>query len=314
MLRTALVLGGDGFLGQHVVHELSTRGEYEPVSVSRRTGFDLLNITNVMFNLSSFKPVVIFNCAAHVGSVHYVGEHAAEVFVDNAQMALNLYRGVLACCPQAIVVNPIANCSYATGWGYEPQVESRWLSGPVHDSVVSYGNARRVLYYTGLCFNKQHGIQSRNLLVSSMFGPGDSVNVERVHALNGMIIRMLGAQKRGDATFEIRGSGLPVREWTYAHDVAEILVRSVQKSDLLSPVNIAQGVGYTIAESAKTIAEIIGYTGELVFNRTYADGAWVKILDNKEFQKVFPGFVFHDYRRGIQETVEYYRARLAEIA
>jgi len=303
-----LVLGGHGFVGGHVVDALKRDG-HEVYAVSRRDGVDLRDYSKAERCLSEVEPDVVMNCAAHVGSVHYVSAHAADVFYDNAQMALNIYRAAAKVCPDARIINPLSNCSYPGDSTI--QREAEWWANEVHDSVFSYGNAKRFIYVIAKCHAKQNGIKSVNFLIPNTFGPGDSTDPNKTHALNGMIIRMIEAKRRKDPQFEIWGTGKPVREWAYIDDVVNILIEGMYtKEDLIYPVNLAQNRGYTIRESAEMIAEAVGFEGELVFNTSYQDGAQIKILDDKRFRQLFPNFEFFDHRKGIEETVKYYESVL----
>lgn len=303
-----LVLGGHGFVGKSVCAALKdTSHEVRPVS--RKDGVDLLGYEALAQYLRSWVPDAIINCAAHTGSVHYVSKHAAEVFDDNARMALNLYRAVRECCPSARVINPLSNCSYPGNVAL--QKEQEWLDGEVHESVHAYGNVKRFIYTIARCYQKQYGLMSYNFLVPNIFGPADHADPNKVHALNGMIIRMIAAQKANAPIFEIWGTGKPVREWAYIADVVEVLKRALTFDlDLMDPVNIAQGRGYSIAESASRIAKSLGYTGQLVFNTSYQDGAPTKILDDHKFRTFFPDFQFTDHEEGIRATVDYYQSVL----
>lgn len=300
-----LILGGHGFVGRNLADSLTKMGRSFVVA-SRADGLDLTDYTLTEQYLRTMQPDTIFNCAAHVGSLHYVTTYAADVWHDNVQMILNLYRAVSKVCPNAKVINPLSNCSYPGA--ADVQREAEWWNGEVHESVLSYGSAKKAIYTTAKCYAKQYGVKSANLLVPNTFGPGDSTDPSKTHALNGMIIRMLEAQKKGDTQFEIWGTGSPVREWAYVDDVTRAMVQAMDsETDLLSPVNIAQNKGYSIKESAQFIAKAIGFAGELVFNTQYQDGAPIKILDNTRFKQVFPNFVFFDHEKGIAETAEYYR-------
>jgi len=275
-----IVFGGCGFVGKSVVEELQSR-EYSPITLSRRSGFDLLNYENARNRLKKFQPDVIINCAAHVGSLHYVTQFAADVVHDNMQMILNIYKMVAEVCPVARVINPISNCSYPGDANI--QIESEWWSGPVHDSVLAYGNTRRMIYVISKCYEMQHNISSINFLAPNSYGPGDYTDPNKTHALNGMIIRMLQAKKEGQKEFEIWGTGKPTREWIYVKDLARMLCNAVDFEDeLVYPINIAQNRAYSIKETAEMIKELIGYEGKLVFNTNYQDGAPVKVLDDRE--------------------------------
>ena len=247
----------------------------------------------------------IFNCAANVGSVHYVTAKAGEVISDNTYIALNLYKAVLDQCPETTVVNLLSNCCYVDGT--QIQEEKKWIDGPVHHSVFSFGNFKRVLYYISKCYDMQFGINSINLMFSGIYGPGDSTDPNKVHALNGMIIRMLESIEKGDDEFEIWGTGKPIREWIYIDDVCKILLQSLEHKNLIEPVNVAQGKGFAISETAQNIAKATGYDGDLVFNTDYQDGAPIKILGMGKFQELFKDYVFYDHQEGVAKTVNYYR-------
>ena len=303
-----LVLGGHGFVGKNLINSLK-KTEHKMYSISRRDGVDLTNYNNTEKCFKKINPNIIINCAAHVGSLHYVTTYAANVIHDNIQMILNLYKATVKVCPNARIINPLANCSYPGD--SDIQTESEWLDGEVHNSVFSYGNSRRLSYVISKCYKKQYGIKSINFLIPNTFGHGDSINPNKTHALNGMIIRMIEAQKQKDKKFEIWGSGKPIREWAYIDDVVNILIKGIYvKKDLTYPVNLAQNKGFTIKQSAELIANSVGFKGKLIFNTKYQDGAPIKILDDKKFKQIFPNFKFFNHKKGIEETVKYYKSVL----
>ncbi len=303
----AIILGHTGFVGKNLMAFLQETG-VTVVGLSRDE-CDLRDYAEFTRELQRHRDAdVIFNCAANVGSVHYVTSYAANVIYDNTLMALNLYQGVLEYCPSALVVNPLSNCCYANGT--EVQEETNWLEGAVHPSVFSFGNFKRVLFYVSRCYEIQHNIKTVNLMFPGIYGPGDSTDPNKVHALNGMIIRMLGAIEANDPEFEIWGTGKPIREWIYIDDVCKVLLASTEVEPTTDPVNIAQGTGFSIAETATCIATATGYEGDLTFNTEYQDGAPVKILGMGKFADLFAGYQFSDHQEGVGHTVEYYRGVL----
>lgn len=306
---TILVLGGHGFLGQHVCRALAKQPQYSVKALSRQDGLDLRHLASIQRTLARFRPAVIVNCAAHVGGVHYVSTVPAEVVHDNVLMALNLYRAVAQACPTAHIINPLSNCSYPGD--QTTFVEPEWLHGDVHPSVYPYGHAKRMLYVIATSYRQQYGIRSTSFLVPNAFGPGDRTDPHLVHALNGMIIRMLQAWQQRAPTFEVWGSGRPIREWVYVEDAAAILTAALSWPEPRpEPINIAQNHGYTIAESARMIARAIGYQGTLTFNTRYPDGDAQKIMHNGNFRRLFPTFRFTEPYDAICRTVNYYKAVL----
>lgn len=297
-------MGHTGFVGKNLTLYLTNKGN-EVIGLSTEQ-CDLRDYSQLILQLKKAGKVdAIFNCAANVGSVHYVTAKAGEVISDNTYIALNLYKAVLNQCPDTTVVNLLSNCCYVDGT--QIQEEEKWIDGPVHHSVFSFGNFKRVLYYISKCYNMQFAINSINLMFSGIYGPGDSTNPNKVHALNGMIIRMLESVEKGAEQFEIWGTGKPIREWIYIDDVCKILLQSLEHKNLIEPVNVAQGKGFAISETAQNIAKAIGYNGDLVFNTDYQDGAPIKILGMGKFQELFKDYVFFNHQEGVAKTVNYYR-------
>ncbi|HTK82444.1 MAG TPA: NAD-dependent epimerase/dehydratase family protein, partial [Bacteroidota bacterium] len=199
-----VVLGGHGFVGTKLSERLARDGHHV-MPMSRRDGLDLTDFDVTRRRFLELKPDVIYHCAAHVGSVHYVTSYAGAVTQDNVRMALNIYRAVQEVCPTVRIVNPLANCSYpGTADVY---YESEWEKGEVHPSVYAYGNSKRMTYVLSWAYRQQYGTKSVNFFVPNTFGPGDHTDPNKTHAINGMILRMIKAQRAGDKEFEVWGTG-----------------------------------------------------------------------------------------------------------
>lgn len=301
-----LVLGGTGFLGQHVIRELKKRPSVDVFSVSRREGTDIRDLAQFTSKLQEIKPDAIINCAAHVGGMQYVRKNSADTTHDNMQMILSLYRAVATVCPTAKIINPMSNCSYPGNANIHTEAE--WQDGPVHPTVLGYGFAKRMLHAVAETYRQQYGIKSVNWLVPNGYGPGDHTDPERVHALNGILIRLIKAQKRSDKEFEIWGTGTPTREWGYIEDVARILTHSLDNVDEQAyPVNFAQNRAYSIKEIAEIGAKALNYDVRFTFNTSYPDGAPTKILDDSRFRQQHPDFEFTPLEIGIRDTIDYYK-------
>ncbi len=304
-MKKVIVLGGNGFLGKHVMSLLKVK-KYEAVSISRHEGCDITNLKAFTKKLKSERPDAVVNCAAHVGSVHYAMQYSADMIRDNMQLIINIYEAVKTACPNTKIINPISNCSYPgdANIHYEPD----WQSGPVHDSVLAYASTRRMIHAFAECFYRQYKINSVNWIIANAYGPGDHTDPNKVHALNGIIIRLLQAKKKGETTFEIWGSGRPTREWVYIEDAARILVDSIESIDnQIYPINLAKNKAHSITEIAQLAADILKYPVEFIFNTKYTDGAPTKILDNRQFQEKYTDFKFTPLEEGIKNTIKYYQ-------
>ena len=302
-----LVLGGTGFIGSNLINKLND-DNHDVTSYSKSNGVDIRDYNKISGLIKSLQPDIIFNVASHGGSLHYVKEYAGDVFFDNVQMALNIYRSVKEHSPNTKIINPFSNCSYPGS--SDVQVEENWLDGDVHPSIFSFGNSKRSVYYLSKCFYEQYGVNSVNMLFANTYGPGDSTDPNHTHALNGMVIRMLQAKRNGDKEFVVWGTGSPVREWTYVDDFIKALVSAVDIQHMEYPINVGQGEGYSIKESALLIQEAIGYDGDIIFDTSKTDGDPVKVMSKSNFIEKFPDFKFYNHREGIKNTVNYYKEKL----
>lgn len=303
-----VLFGHTGFAGRNMAKELCQRGAAY-VGASLSTGLDLRDAAATAAFLRAHRPTHIVNCAAHVGSLNYVTEKAATVIADNSRMILGMYEAVARECPDALVVNPIANCAYpADADVFE---ESGWWNGHLHRSVLSYGASRRLLWATAECFEMQYGVRSIHLLTPNMYGPYDSTDPNKAHALNALISKFVKAENLGQPELSIWGTGQPIREWLYACDFARLVREVLQNPDrpgLDQPTNLAQNDGLSVRELVGIIQTKFGYHGQLRWDASKPDGAPKKVMDNAKFRQVFPLFRFTDFQDGIAETIKYYES------
>ena len=149
-----------------------------------------------------------------------------------------------------------------------------------------------------------------NLVLPNAFGPGDHMDTNRSHALNGIIVRMINAKKNKKNKFEIWGSGKPKREWIFAEDVSKLIVLLLRRKKLLNKfrvINVAQNKSYSINYLAMKVKKILNYKGQLTNNKNFPDGALLKQLDNQLFNKEFKNFKFTNFDDALKRTVEFYK-------
>ena len=306
-----LLLGHTGFVGQNVFNELKKNKHNEVVGKSRSNGLDLFNLENVCSILAEEQPNIIVNCAAHVGSLNFVTQIAADILDDNLRMILNLYKAIQQTSPSSVIINPVANCAFP-GNLTEYNEEFLW-SGKVHQSVLAYGSTRRMLDIFAECYKMQYGIKSIQLYVPNMYGPFDSVDPNKAHALNALVGKVVKANHEKLDEIEVWGSGVAIREWLYAPDFGRILdeiIRNLNQPFYSEPFNIAQNFGLSISDLLKIITTECNFTGSINWNRSMPDGAPRKVMADTRFKKNIPNFVFTPLNEGLKTTVDYYKNQL----
>ena len=299
-----LILGNTGFVGNAVLNNFSNEGAHQIFTYSRENGQNLLNYQKFENFLKEIQPEIIINCSAHVGSVHYGLKYPANIFHDNMQMILNIFLAVSKVCQSAKMINLISNCVYPMN--ADIQKENELWNGSPHNTALSYASVRRMILIISESYYKQYKIKSVNLILPGIYGPGNHLNIERVHALDGIIIRMIKAYKNNDREFEVWGSGNPIREWCYIDDLTNLINIVVNKNlEFDEPLNLGQNKGYSIGEISNITASLLNYNGEIIYNTNYADGAAIKVLGNDNFLKHFNEFNFTDIKVGIKNTIDH---------
>jgi GDP-L-fucose synthase len=134
---------------------------------------------------------------------------------------------------------------------------------------------------------------------------------QRTHAMNGIIMRMLKSKKSKDKSFQVWGSGTPVREWVYMPDVARFIKNIIDEKkleDIPNPLNLGQQYGISIINTVKEIKDLLDYDVEIECDLSKPDGAPIKVLGDSEFREHFKDFKFTEYREGIINTINYYKS------
>jgi len=306
-MRKVLLLGATGFVGKNVAR-LMKENQIAYSESSRALGTDLCDIRQTFSLMEDVKPDIVVNCAAHVGSLNYVTEKAADVVLDNSRMLMNIYESLAKVNPKALIVNPLANCAYPAK--ADTFKEDNWWDGHLHRSVLSYGSTRRFMWSLGESFDMQYGMRSIHLLVPNMYGEFDSTDPNKAHALNALISKFVKAEKENLKEIEVWGTGIAIREWLLASDFARIVISIIQNTEkigLQEPVNIAQNFGLSVRELVGIINTYFDNKFVVKWNHNMPDGAPKKVMDDTKFRKVFPDFEFTPFTTGIPATIKFYQ-------
>tara|TARA_B100002019_G_scaffold291324_1_gene311175 strand:- start:48 stop:881 length:834 start_codon:yes stop_codon:yes gene_type:complete len=271
--NSILLLGGKGFIGNTIYQNL--KKNFSIKILSKRLGQDLRKSSEIKKHLKNKKFDYIINCASHVGGLNYLKRFSADVATDNLKIITNLYDGLKDVKNPPIIINLISNCFYPHK--LKVQKEEKWQEGSMHESVETFGIAKRVAVMLSKSYENQYGIKSINLILPNAFGPGDHLDPSRSHALNAIIVRMIDAKKNKLKKFEVWGTGKPRREWIYSNDVSRVINKLLKKDISKSMlINVAQNKSFSINQIALIIKKLLNYQGKLINNLSYPDGAQLK--------------------------------------
>jgi len=308
--RRVTVTGGAGFLGQHLVNRLEKLGAQ--VYVPRQREYNLTTLEACLRCLLEHPCDMLFHAAAYYGGIGINVTEPAKLYYSNLVMGANLMEAARLTEVKKFVAIGTA-CSYPGYLEGNLKEEDLW-AGPCHASVVNYGLTKKMMAVQAQAYKKQYGLDSIHLILTNLYGPGDSYNPDRSHVAAALVRKWVEAEIAKAPSLEVWGTGKPIREFIYVEDCADAIVLAAEKyNDAAMPLNIGTGIGTSIRELVETINEVTGFAGEIVWNTDKPDGAAKKVLDVTRMTQALEGWTAPtDLKSGLAKTIAWYRANKAQ--
>lgn len=279
------VAGHNGMVGSAIVRYLRSLGHTNIVTRSRNQ----LDLTNQQSVWSFFKGECIdkvYLAAARVGGISANNSFPADFIYENLMIQSNIIQAA-----HAADVNKLlflgSSCVYPKH-ASQPIKESALLAGVLEPTNEPYAIAK--IAGVKLCesFNRQYGRDYRSVMPTNLYGMNDNFHPDNSHVIPALMRRLHEAKIKKERTVSVWGSGKPMREFLFVDDMAEACVFVMDlhtsayqsKTDpMLSHINVGTGVDCTIKFLVDTIAEVIGYSGQIVFDTSKPDGTPRKLMD-----------------------------------
>lgn len=270
------VAGHRGLAGSAILRRLQSDG-YTNLLLRTRDELDLTQAPTVDDFFRTEKPEYVFVAAARVGGILANSSYPADFIRENLAIALNVIDtahryGV------AKLLFLSSSCVYPK-LAPQPMKEDYLLTGPLEPTNEPYAVAKIAGMKMCEAYSRQYGDRFFSVLPTNLYGPNDNFDPASSHVL-AALLRKFQEANANDAPFvTIWGSGSPRREFMHADDLASACVFLMQHYDAIDPVNIGVGEDLTIADLAALVAKIVGYRGEVRYDRSKPDGAPRKLLD-----------------------------------
>lgn len=298
-----VVTGGAGFLGRHVVARLASRG-YQ-VTVPRRLTCDLRREANVARLLDESRPDLIIHLAAVVGGIGANRCHPGRFFYDNLIMgALLMEHARQAGVSKFVAVGTI--CAYPKFTPVPFREDDLWNGYP-EETNAPYGLAKKMLLVQAQAYRQQYGFNAVYLLPVNLYGPHDNFDPASSHVIPALIRKFDEAVDRREKTVTVWGSGTATREFLHVEDAAEGIVLAAERYDGAAPVNLGSGFEISIRDLAGRIAELTGFSGEIVWDTSKPDGQPRRSLDTSRAQTCFGFKARIGFDEGLRQTIAWYR-------
>lgn len=283
--KKVYLAGHTGMVGSSIFRLLRQSTDLEIVTTSRGE-LNLLDQSAVMSFFKSVRPDEVILAAAKVGGIHANNFYPADFIFQNLQIQNNIIHGAHINDVQKLLFLG-SSCIYPRN-AKQPMDEAALLTGVLEPTNEPYAIAKIAGIKMCESYNRQYGRDYRSVMPTNLYGPGDNYHPENSHVVPALIRRFHEAKVRGEKEVVVWGSGTPMREFLFVDDMAaaSLFVHKLDKptydeatQPALSHINVGTGSDVTIRKLAKTVQSVVGFKGELLFDRTKPDGAPRKLMD-----------------------------------
>ena len=285
MMKKIFVSGHNGMVGSAICRQLQQQPDVEIITRTRAE-LDLCDQAAVREFMRSERPDEVILAAAKVGGIHANTTYPAEFIYQNLQIQNNVIHSAHLNDVQKLLFLG-SSCIYPRQVP-QPMRENALLTGILEPTNEPYAIAKIAGIKMCESYNRQYGRDYRSVMPTNLYGPGDNYHPENSHVVPALIRRFHEAKEKNFSEVVVWGSGTPKREFLYVDDMAEasIFVHTLHKDIfaaqtqlMLSHVNVGTGEDVTIRDLAETVKEVVGFTGNLVFDTSKPDGPPRKLMD-----------------------------------
>ncbi len=270
------VAGHRGMVGSSIYRKLRQEG-YSNICVATSSELDLRDKVEVDHFFNTEKPAYVFLAAAKVGGIMANNTYPVEFLYDNMMIQNNVIDASYRHGVKKLLFLGSA-CIYPK-FAPQPIHEDSLLSGFLEPTNEGYAIAKIAGIKLCQSYFRQYGAHFISAMPTNLYGIGDNYHPQNSHVLPGLLRRFHEAKEAGKDEVIIWGTGTPLREFMFADDVGDACLFLMQQYDNPEIVNIGTGEEITILDLAHLIAETVGFTGKIGFDKSKPDGTPRKLLD-----------------------------------
>ena len=300
--KKVLVTGGNGFLGSHVVNELknlNVKDIFTPASKD----YDLRNRTDCKKVLKDID--VVFHLASTSGGIMFLKERPAEAFYDNIMMGVNLIHEAKEAGIEKLIITGAVS-SYPK-LAPIPFNEKNIWDGYPDETNAPYGIAKRTLLVQSQAYRQQFDFNSIILFLTNLYGPKDHFDPTSATVIPALINKISSAKKQNKKSISIWGDGTPTRDFLYVQDAVRGLMLAAEKYDEGLPINLGSDQETTINELVNLISKIIGFKGQIKWDKSKPNGQPRRKVSNKLAGEKLGFKAETTLEEGLQKTIEWFQ-------
>jgi len=271
-----LILGHRGLVGSALVRRFAAQG-FQQILTAPRDVVDLCDQSQTRDFFRDQKPDYVIQAAAKVGGIVANSTYPYQFIYDNLMITANVVESSrLAGVKKTLLLG--STCIYPR-MAPQPIREESLLTGPLESTNEWYAVAKIAGIKLGQAARRQHGMSVISAMPTNLYGPNDNFDLQSSHVLPALIRKFHQAKTLGYSEVTLWGTGTPRREFLHVDDLARALHLLLEVYDHEDIVNLGCGQDVTIAELAQTVAEIVGFKGQTLFDSSKPDGTPKKQTD-----------------------------------
>jgi GDP-L-fucose synthase len=273
------VAGGDTLIGAALLDLLPERGFTHLIGV----GPDEPRLTSagdVDLFFADERPEYVFLVGGKSGGIGLNRTRPAELMLDNLRTTANVLDASHRYGVKKLLYLA-SSCAYPKHAAQPLRVEAL-ATGPMEPTSEAYATAKLAGWKLCDAYRRQYGCRFVTGFPANAFGPHDDFGPDSGHVIPALIRRAHEAKERDEAVLMVWGTGTPRREFVFSRDLADACLFTMHHYGDDAPINLGVGADLSIADVARTVAEVVGYRGRLVFDTSKPDGAPLKALDSSE--------------------------------
>ena len=291
------VAGGDSFIGRAI------RGRVRRPLLVDDAEPDLTDRAAVERFFTQTRPDVVLVAAGKTAGIAGNQRSPADLMLDNLLGSTHVISAAWNAGVRKLLYLA-SSCVYPKAAPQPFSPSSLW-TGPVEPTSDAYAVAKLAGIRLCEAYRRQHGANFITAIAADAYGPGDDFSQENSHVAAALLRRIHEAKTAAAPFVEIWGSGTPRREFIFVDDLADACLFAMDHYDGAEPLNLGTGVTTSITELAEGIRDVVGYEGELRFDRSKPDGMAFKGLDSEPLHTL--GWkARHGLRQGLEETYGWY--------
>ncbi len=269
------VAGHRGLVGSAIVRRLQGEG-YTNIIIRTHEELDLTNQGSVKQFFEKETPQYVFVAAAKVGGILANNTYPADFIYINLMIQANvIHNAYLYGVDKLLFLG--SSCIYPK-FATQPMKEEYLLSGELEPTNEPYALAKIAGIKTCQSYNRQYKTNFISIMPTNLYGPYDNFDLRNSHVIPALISKFHSAKIKKESVI-LWGTGKPRREFLHVDDMANACVFLINNYDQNEIINVGSGFDITIKELAESVADVVGFTGDIIWDSSKPDGHPRKLLD-----------------------------------